>query len=181
MKLKSYSVVNPFDCILWPGLCSGNMYFYVLMAYNCSDCRRCCCSYFLTFVFFQFFLNAFQSLLLQSRFWSFIQVTYHFLMVSLCWMLNQNNCDWKKNRWQWIPCFKLDTHTSVRPRGRPGTPIFYILYVWSQDFLFCFIYFLIAFQFFSIKIWKFLSIRSKIIYIGKKLWEWISSSNLFLA
>ena len=131
---------------------------------------------------FIFFLNFFQSLLLQSRFWSFIQVTYHFLMVSLCWMLNQNNCDWKKNDdseflvSNWIHTPQLGLEADLVHQ-------FFIFHTYDLKIFILFHIFSNCFPILitSTKIWKLLSIRSKIIYIGKKLWEWISSSNLFWA
>ena len=94
---------------------------------------------------FKFFLNAFQSFLLQLRFWSFIQVSYHFLMVAM-------HCAKVASKWLWLGKKPRDSELFLptwlyTPQLGIETDLVHPYFICMiSRFLFCFINFLIAFQ-----------------------------------
>ena len=125
MKLKSNGVVNPFDCILWPGLCSGNRYLcflkWLVTAVNVEGVLV----NFLIFLFVQFFSKCFPIFVTSIEILKFHTSYTPFLdgCNALCWSRIKMIVT-GKNLWQWISSSNLIVHTSTRPRGRPGLPIF---------------------------------------------------------
>ena len=152
------------------------------MACNCSECRMCF-SYFLIFIFFHFFSKFLPIFVTSIEILKFHTSYTPFLdgCNALCWSRIKMIVTGKKYNSEFLLPNRLYT-PQLGLEADLVYPFLYFICIISRFFILFYIFsncFPILIT--SIKIWKFLSIRSKIIYIGKKLWEWISSTNLFRA